>query len=468
MAHKPRIIPVILAGGEGKRLWPLSTPQRPKQFLPLTGKKSLFQEACLRAQKISDHWMVMTSDAYRFMVAEQLQEIGPMQAMIVLEPESRNTAPAIACAAAMIQQQHPDAAMLVLPSDHHIRQEDGWADAVQQAAKIAASGHHVTFGIKPDSPSTRYGYIGKGKPHSQHKAAFCVEQFHEKPDEDKAARYVQSGYYWNSGMFALSPSVVLEELAQMAPELVAHARSACGLARQDMGFVRLDAASYQHFPSVPIDRALMEKTQRAVMIEGEFFWSDLGSYQSVEALYDHAAAPDGLGFADEMSNVVYSPQRPVYLLGVDHIRVVATDDVTVVMPRDMDAVAESVIEEIQSRHQAVKERAEYRPWGHFQLLFEEAGVKVKRLTIKPFARISLQEHQKRSEHWVVIKGQARITIGDNTRVVEADESVYVPKGCRHRIENTGERELVIIEIQSGEELSETDIVRYEDDYGRHQ
>lgn len=469
MIQKPRIFPIILAGGAGKRLWPLSTHHQPKQFLPLTGDHSLFQQAVGRARRCADQLIVVASQAHRFAVAEQLRAAGVESAVIILEPEARNTAPSISCAALYSYGQDPESVLLVMPSDHYIGDEYQWLDAMNQGVRIADEGYHVTFGIVPTHPSSSYGYIQKGESVNGYSAAFQVAHFKEKPDEQVATSYLLSGdYLWNSGMFMFKSRLFLEEMATIQPEMMRFCREAYQNSRKDMEFLRLDENYYLKCPSSPIDKALMEHTRRAAVLQTAMGWSDVGSFHGLEQVLrqESSRVMDNQGFSESAQNVIYSPHKKTYVVGLENIRIINTDEATVIMNREVSSVPEDVIEQFQREslhHQAIRE---YRPWGEFQLLFADRNVKVKRLSINSGARISLQMHHERSEHWTVIEGMARITIDDVVSDVGVGQSVYVPIGSKHRIENSGDDLLIIIEVQTGERLSESDITRYDDDYGR--
>jgi mannose-1-phosphate guanylyltransferase/mannose-6-phosphate isomerase len=466
------IVPVILSGGAGTRLWPLSREMHPKQLLALTGDHTMLQDTALRLQGIAGAGapVVVCNESHRFMVAEQLRGIGVDAAAILLEPAGRNTAPAVALAAFKAQDLDADAIMIVAPADHVIRDARGFHSAAKIAIAEAASGKLVTFGIVAHAPETGYGYIRRGAGAGP---AYPVAQFVEKPPLDKAREYVDSGeYYWNSGMFVFKAARYLAELARWAPAILSAAREAFGAAKADLDFVRVERAAFEKCPSDSIDYAVMEKTTDAVVVPLDVGWSDVGSWSS---LFD--ALP-----ADENGNVlrgdvlahdssgcfVQSTSRLVAVVGLkDHV-VVETKDAVLVAPKDRVQDVKDLVARIKKsgRPESALHREVFRPWGSYDSIDFGDRFQVKRLTVKPGAILSLQMHHHRAEHWVVVSGTARITCDDKTFLLSENESTYIPVGSKHRIENPGKVALHIVEVQSGSYLGEDDIVRFEDNYGR--
>jgi len=471
------IVPVILSGGSGSRLWPLSREAYPKQFLPLLGDTSLFQATVQRLEGINgcDSPLLVCNDLHRFLVAEQMRQLGIEPMAIMLEPVGRNTAPAVACAAIHAAARSEDALLLVLPADHVIRDVAAFQSAVAIASKYAETGQLVTFGIVADRPETGFGYIRRGKGIKAFDKGKCfqVARFVEKPDAETARRYVDSGeYYWNSGMFMFRADIYLQELEQYAPAILAACREACRNAASDLDFLRLAEGAFAACSSDSIDYAVMEKTGHAVVVPLDAGWSDLGSWS---ALYD-------IGEADDSGNVVsgdvvqidahnsylHSEGRLLAVVGIrDHV-VVETADAVLVAHKDRVQDVKLIVDQLkeQGRSERVFHSRVCRPWGSYQDVDLSDRFRVKRITVNPGASLSLQLHHKRAEHWVVVKGTARITHNDDVMNLNEDESTYIPIGTKHRLENPGDIPLEIIEVQTGSYLGEDDIVRFEDDYGR--
>jgi mannose-1-phosphate guanylyltransferase/mannose-6-phosphate isomerase len=468
------LIPVILSGGSGTRLWPLSRELYPKQLLPLTGARTMLQETAARFEGVTGVGapIVVCNESHRFMVAEQLREMGIAAEAIILEPVGRNTAPAVAVAALVALAQHPESSpvLLVLPADHVIRDVEAFQAAVEQGRAAAEAGQLVTFGIVPDRAETGYGYIRRAKGDGP---VFAVAEFVEKPDYATAVRYVQSGeYYWNSGMFMFRASAFLAELKAQAPAILAACESAVAAASHDLDFTRLPAAEFAASPSDSIDYAVMEKTRAAVVVPLDAAWSDVGSW---------AALQDALP-QDEWGNVMagdviqegaegcylHSTSRLVAAVGLkDHV-VVETKDAVLVAPRDKVQDVKALVAQLkaQGRHETSLHREVFRPWGSYDSIDNGERFQVKRLVVKPGASMSLQLHHHRAEHWIVVSGTARITRGEESFLLGENESTFIPMGTKHRIENPGKVTLHIIEVQSGSYLGEDDIVRFEDIYGR--
>jgi len=465
-----RITPVILSGGSGTRLWPLSREAHPKQFLPILGEHSLLQATALRLDGLQAAApIVVANESHRFLVAEQLQQIGLRAGALLLEPVGRNTAPAIAVAAFQALQGDADAVLLVMPSDHAIRDVPGFQAAVMQALPAARSGAMVTFGIVPEAPETGFGYIkavaGEG--------VRAIARFVEKPDAETAAAYVASGdYFWNSGMFLFKARCYLDELTLSHPEMVRLAESAFAKAARDADFIRLDAESFSAMASDSIDYAVMEKTRAGAILPIAVGWSDVGSWQALWQVSEQ----DGNGNAhhgdvlavDCRDTLAIGDKRLIALLGLDDIVVVDTDDAVLVAHKDRVQDVKTIVAQLKAadRPQATWHRKVYRPWGNYDSVDAGPRFQVKRIVVKPGAALSLQMHHHRAEHWIVVNGTARVTCDDRVFMLSENQSTYIPLGSKHRLENPGNIPLELIEVQSGSYLGEDDIVRFEDVYGR--
>jgi len=462
------ITPVILSGGSGTRLWPLSRELYPKQLLKLVGNHTMLQDTVLRLGGLkAGAPVVVCNDSHRFLVAEQLRQLGIKPRAIVLEPIGRNTAPAIALAAFAAD---PDALLLVLPADHVIVDVAAFQAAIALAVPAAQAGRLVTFGIVPGAPETGYGYIRRGAAQG---SAYAIAQFVEKPDLTRAQQFVDSGeYYWNSGMFLFKASRYLQELTAHAPDIADAARAAGLAAEPDLDFVRINKAAFELCRSESIDYAVMEKTADAVVVPLDAGWSDVGSW---DALHQASAADaDGNVFMgdivaeDSTGCYLHSESRLVTAVGLrDHV-VVETKDAIMVAPRDRVQDVKKLVARLKAegRYEHSLHREVARPWGSYDSIDSGDRFQVKRLTIKPGAVLSLQLHHHRAEHWVVVAGTAQITRGDEVFLLEENQSTYIPLGVKHRVENPGKIPLHIIEVQSGTYLGEDDIVRFEDRYGR--
>jgi mannose-1-phosphate guanylyltransferase/mannose-6-phosphate isomerase len=466
------LIPVILSGGAGTRLWPLSRELYPKQLLALTSQRTMIQDTALRLKGLdAAPPVVVCNDAHRFLVAEQLRLIKVEPRAIVLEPFGRNTAPAIALAAhAALKNAKDDPILLVLPADHVIRDIAAFQMAAVAAVTAAEQGRLVTFGVVPHSPETGYGYIKRGEALGP---VYRIGQFVEKPKADKAAEFVSSGeYYWNSGMFVFRARRYLEELERFAPAIAAACRKAFESAKSDLDFTRIDPTAFEACPSDSIDYAVMEKTADAVVVPLDAGWSDVGSWASLHAASDADASGNvshGDVLVEDSNNCyLYSESRLVAAVGLEGHVVVETKDAVLVAPKDRVQDVKSLVGKLKEmgRYEHSLHREVFRPWGSYDSLENGNRFQVKRLSVKPGAQLSLQMHHHRAEHWVVVSGTARITRGEETFILEENQSTYIPIGVRHRIENPGKIPLHVIEVQSGSYLGEDDIVRFEDRYGR--
>ncbi len=471
------LIPVILSGGAGTRLWPLSRELYPKQLLALTGRHTMLQETVRRLRGLEAAApVVVCNDAHRFLVAEQLRLVGVQPRSIVLEPFGRNTAPAIALAALAALKSAAGAAngdepvLLVLPADHVIRDTTAFQVAAVAAVTAAEHGRLVTFGVVPNAPETGYGYIHRGEAAGP---VYRIAQFVEKPPLERAKTFVASGeHYWNSGMFVFRARRFLEELERFAPAIATTCREAFDAAKADLDFTRIDAAIFERCPSDSIDYAVMERTADAVVVPLDAGWSDVGSWASLHAASDADKSGNvchGDVLTEDTSNsYLYSESRLVAAVGLDNHVVVETKDAVLVAPKDRVQDVKALVGRIKDlgRYEHSLHREVFRPWGSYDSLENGNRFQVKRLSVKPGAQLSLQMHHHRAEHWVVVSGTARITRGDETFILEENQSTYIPIGVKHRIENPGKIPLQIIEVQSGSYLGEDDIVRLEDRYGR--
>ncbi len=465
------MIPIILSGGSGTRLWPLSRGIYPKQFLPLVSDKTMVQETILRLSGIDSLQapIAVCNEEHRFMMAEQLREIDAQPKAIILEPIGKNTAPAVALAA--LATQNPDDILLVLPADHVIENTVAFHNAVAKADELAKAGYLVTFGVVPTAAETGYGYIKRSSESID--CAFKVAEFVEKPDAEVAQSYVDSGeYYWNSGMFAFKAGRYLEELGKFSPEILAICQQAYVQAAIDEDFIRLSKDFFSQCPSDSIDYAVMEKTDKAVVIPLEADWNDVGSWS---ALWD-VTGKDALGNAikgdvlalETTNSYIHSENKLVATVGVDNLVIVETDDAVMVAPKDRVQEVKKIVAALKAsnRDEANLHRKVYRPWGHYDSVDYGERHKTKRIVVKPGAKLSVQKHHHRAEHWVVVKGTALVTKGDETLLLSENESTYIPLGIIHRLENPGVIPLEMVEVQSGSYLGEDDIVRFEDKYGR--
>ena len=468
-----RLIPVVMCGGAGTRLWPVSRESMPKQFVPLVDERSTFQQVLGRIAdaELFERPIIITNSDFRFIVAEQLREC-EIEADIVLEPMRRDSAMAVAVAAALARERDPEAVVLILAADHVVRNVEAFKSACREAAIAAADGLIVTFGINPTFPATHYGYIRPGSKVNGG-AALAVEAFVEKPDAETAGDYVAENYLWNSGNFAFRADIMLEEIAHYEPEIAAAAKLAVeGMAR-DLDFLRLPAEPFGQAPKKSIDYAVMERTDRAAVVPVDLGWSDVGSWSAVWDVMSHDAdgnaSTGSVVFHDSRNSLVRSEDAILTaVVGLEDIIVVATPDAVLVTSRDKAEQVKGLVEQLkaQNRPQADQHLRIYRPWGYYQGIDLGSRYQVKRIVVKPNAKLSLQKHFHRAEHWVVVRGTAEIAVGSEVRTVHENESAYIPIGSVHRLANPGKIPLELIEVQVGSYLGEDDIVRLGDEYGR--
>ncbi|MGB0936903.1 MAG: mannose-1-phosphate guanylyltransferase/mannose-6-phosphate isomerase [Colwellia sp.] len=463
--------PVIMCGGSGTRLWPLSRAQFPKQFLPLVNDTSMLQDTLARVPSGQDSAVFICNEDHRFLVAEQVKQSHCKHPRILLEPEGRNTAPAVALAALNAVQNGEDALLLVLAADHVIKDEAKFHQAIEIATKAANQGKLVTFGIVPTHAETGYGYIKQGNANEMGSAA--VEQFVEKPNAETAEQYLASGeYLWNSGMFLFKASRYIEELKKFRPDILTACEAAMSDAKQDFDFVRPQSESFLACPSESIDYAVMEKTTEAVVVSLDAGWSDVGSYSALWEVCDQ----------DEQQNVIkgdviahnttnsylHSQNKLIATLGVNNLVVIDTPDAVLIADKDQVQDVKNIVNELKDKQRSERtlHREVYRPWGKYDSVDNGERFQVKRITVNSGAKLSVQMHHHRAEHWIVVSGTAKVTINEETTLVSENQSVYIPIGAVHSLENPGKLPLEMIEVQSGSYLGEDDIVRFEDKYGR--
>jgi mannose-1-phosphate guanylyltransferase / mannose-6-phosphate isomerase len=468
-----RLIPVVLCGGAGTRLWPVSRESMPKQFVPLVEDRSTFQQVLARVDDdaLFDRPIVITNSDFRFVVAEQLRECG-ITADIVLEPARRDSAMAVAVAAELARERDLEALVLVLAADHVVRDVDAFAIACRDAAVAAAEGLIVTFGINPTFPATNYGYIRPGA-RLNGGAALSVKAFVEKPDAKTAGSYIADNYLWNSGNFAFRSDIMLNEIARFEPEISGAAKSAVSEIERDLDFLRLPAEPFARAPKKSIDYAVMERTDRAAVVPVDLGWSDVGSWNAVWDVLKHDAdgnaASGPVVFYNAHNSLARSDDMILTaVVGLDDVAVITTPDAVLVTSRDKAEEVKGLVEQLkaQNRQQAVQHSRIYRPWGYYQGVDVGGRYQVKRIVVKPNAKLSLQKHFHRAEHWVVVRGTAEVTIGTEMQIVHENESTYIPIGSVHRLANPGKIPLELIEVQVGSYLGEDDIVRFDDQYGR--
>ncbi|MCC2095893.1 MAG: mannose-1-phosphate guanylyltransferase/mannose-6-phosphate isomerase [Hyphomicrobiales bacterium] len=464
------MIPIILSGGSGTRLWPLSRRSKPKQFLSFTGGKSLFQETVLRCAgaPFDPRPIIAGADDHRFLIAGELLEIG-VDADILLEPVARNSCAAIALACFQAIDRDAEAVVLVLASDHAISDAAASRRSAEKAASLAEAGRLVTFGVRPTRPATGYGYIKAGDIVGD---GFRIAQFVEKPDPATAERCLAEGYLWNSGNFLFRASVFLDELAALAPDIHAAVAKAFAERHRDLDFIRVGEEAFAASPSISVDYAVMEKTARAAVFPIDYFWSDVGTWDAVgEANPGDEAGNTTLGdvaLQESAGNVVYSDGRLTAMVGVRNLVVVSTRDAVLVADRNQAESVKTLVDFLQQsgRSEAVEALQNFRPWGYYEQLDASEGYQVKRIVLKPGGILSLQMHRYRAEHWVVVSGEAEVTVDGTVKTVRANGSVDIPLGAVHRLANRGGEPLVLIEIQTGTYFGEDDIIRLEDTYNR--
>ncbi len=467
------IHPFILSGGSGTRLWPLSRGSYPKQFQPLAGSEaSLLQQSCLRVNaSVFAHCSVLCNNEHRFLVAEQLQQAGIEDATIVLEPVGRNTAPAALISALMVADRDPEALVLLMPSDHVIADTKGFQSSVKKGVDAATGGRIVTFGVKPDKPETGYGYIEVGDVHN---SVHAVSRFIEKPPKAKAEAYLQAGnFLWNAGIFLYSARVMIAAFEAFAPETLRHCRAALELAKADLDFLRLDKAAYAQCENLSIDYAIIEKVDAVACVPLESDWSDLGSWHALWEIgtkdADGNVAQGDVLLHDTHNSYIQGPDGVcMSLVGMEGIIAVATHDAILLAPKDRAQDVKHIVDKLKQagRAEAELHKRVHRPWGWYEQRGQGARFQVKYLMVKPGAKLSLQSHHHRAEHWVVVSGTAEVTVDDKTFLMTENESTYIPLGATHRLANPGKLPALLIEIQSGAYLGEDDIVRYEDDFNR--
>ncbi len=478
------LIPVILSGGSGSRLWPVSRKLRPKQFLPLISEdKTLFQSTVERLDGLANqrNLLVVCNEEHRFMVAEQLLEIGKKHQGILLEPIGRNTAPAVTVAALYLLEQaaqqgtNTDPVMLVLPADHVIPDVAAFQKAVEAARPVAEAGYLVTFGITPTAPETGYGYIEQGQPLTDFAETYQVAAFAEKPSSETAQRYLDGGkHLWNAGIFMFKASIFLHELETYNPAILAACGKTLKQAQRDMDFVRLNKSEFEACPSDSIDYAVMEHTRHAATIPLSAGWNDVGAWSAVWEVCERDAANNVLRgnviAQDAGNNLVFTEDRLVTLVGVDDLIVIETKDATLVTHKSKAQDVKKIVTQLeaQGRSEAIIHRLVNRPWGCYDSVDMGERFQVKRITVKPGAQLSLQKHHHRAEHWIVVKGTAEVTCDNKTFLLTENQSTYIPLGSVHRLANPGKVPLELVEVQSGSYLGEDDIVRIEDQYGRRE
>jgi mannose-1-phosphate guanylyltransferase / mannose-6-phosphate isomerase len=468
-----KLLPVIMCGGSGTRMWPESRESMPKQFIPLIGERSTFQSivSLVGDRAVFEPAVVITNFDYRFRVAEQLSEIGA-EATILLEPERRDSAAAVGAAAAWAAARDPKTVVAVFAADHVFADSREFARLCARASDAAAAGEIVTFGVTPDHPATGYGYIHAAEPLAVDPQVRRIEKFVEKPDETRARAFIKDGYLWNSGNFVFRADAMLEELEKFEPEIAAAAIAAVAAAKKDLGFVILDRESFVKARKTSIDYAVMERTGKAAVLTADLGWSDVGEWSAVWRLSRRDANGNNLrgrAVAVDSSNVlVRSEEQLAAVIGLHDVVVVATSDAVLVADRSQTHKVKELVERLKAEGQseATQHRRNYRPWGYYQSIDQGARYQVKRIVVRPGGRLSLQKHHHRAEHWVVVRGAAEVTLDGKVELVHENESIYLPIGSAHRLGNPGKIDLELIEVQTGSYLGEDDIVRFDDVYNR--
>ncbi|HET7912717.1 MAG TPA: mannose-1-phosphate guanylyltransferase/mannose-6-phosphate isomerase [Pseudolabrys sp.] len=464
------IIPILLAGGAGTRLWPVSRDALPKQFLPLIGNKSTYQETLLRVQdEMFAPPIVITGPSFHFFARRQAEEVG-VEATIVIEPMRRDSGPAIAAATVVASRRDPKAVVLALAADHIIPDLDAFRATCRAGRVAAEAGRIVTFGIKPTEPKTSYGYILPGEAIGD--GVHAVKSFVEKPDSKTAARYVREGYLWNSGNFLFRAAVLLSELKRLEPDMAAAVDAAVANASSDLGFLRLDSEAFSRAPQKSIDYAVMERTDLAAVARGDFRWSDIGSWDALLDITSRDSAGNVLQGSvvtmDAKDCVVHSNDRLTAVVGVKDLVVVSTSDAVMVVPRARAQDVRELVGKLKTakRPEATDHKRVHRPWGYYESIDAGERFQVKRIVVIPGGVLSLQRHRHRAEHWVVVRGTAEVTVGEKVRAVHENESIYIPIGSVHRLANKGKIPLELIEVQTGSYFGEDDIERLDDIYKR--
>ena len=466
------IAPVILSGGSGTRLWPLSRKLHPKQFINLVNETTLFQDTILRLPKDVAEPLIICNEEHRFLAAEQLREIGKKTKGIILEPEGRNTAPAVALAALQFINKGEDPILLVLSADHLIKNIEAFHQSITIASKLAENNKLITFGVVPDKAETGYGYIEANINNTDD--YYNIKSFTEKPSQKNAKKYLDSGnYLWNSGMFMFKASVFLSELEKFEPEILSACKKSCIIENIDSDFIRIDNDAFHHCPNESIDYAVMEHTKNGVVVPLDANWSDVGSWWSlwdIKTKDNNDNVSEGDVFLEDVKNTyTYSSHRLVSLIGVSNLVIVDTQDALLVVDKQQTHNIKKIVARLNSdkRSEVDNHRKVFRPWGYYDSVNSEEGFQVKRIVVNSGAKLSLQKHKYRAEHWVVVKGVALVTCGDKTFELVENQSTYIPQGSLHRLENHQDIPLEIIEIQTGSYLGEDDIIRLEDDYQRN-
>ena len=465
------IIPILLAGGAGTRLWPVSRDALPKQFLPLIGDKSTYQETLLRVQDaMFAPPIVITGPNFHFFARRQAEDVG-IEATIVIEPMRRDSGPAIAAATAVASQRDPNAVVLALAADHNIPDVDAFRATCRAGRVAAEAGRIVTCGIKPTEPKTSYGYILPGEAIGGD-GVYTVKRFVEKPDPATAAQYVRDGYLWNSGNFLFRADVLISEIKRLEPDMGAAVDAAVANASNDLGFLRLEPQAFARATQKSIDYAVMEKTDRAAVVLGNFRWSDIGSWDALLDITPGDSAGNVLQGSvvtmDTSDCVIHSNDLLTAVVGVKDLVIVSTSDAVMVIPRARAQEVRELVAKLKAakRPEATDHKRVHRPWGYYEFIDAGERFQVKRIVVIPGGILSLQKHRHRAEHWVVVRGTAEVTIGKQARTVHENESVYIPIGSVHRLANKGKIQLELIEVQTGSYLGEDDIERHEDIYKR--
>lgn len=474
-AESKMIVPVVLSGGTGSRLWPMSRASFPKQLWSLVSEQSMLQETVLRGQVAGFAApVIVCNEEHRFLIAEQLREVSAEGASIILEPVGRNSAPAITAAALLVAQTNPKAVLWMMAADADIQKSDALKEAVAKAVQAAEQGLVVTFGMTPTCPETGYGYIEKGDPLPGLDGAFTIRSFREKPVQAVAEEFVKDGnYFWNSGMFVFRADVLLAEMRRYAPEVLQAVQAAFEKRKTDLDFIRLDKEAFEQAPDISIDYAIAEPTQVSAVIPADLGWSDVGSWDALWDISTKTAEGNvllGDVLVEEAQNCYVRSEGPLTAVsGVSDVVVVVTSDAVLVTHKDCAQNVKKVVDRLKKagRTEVSAHQKNYRPWGFYEGLTRNERFQVKRIVVNPGGKLSLQKHFHRAEHWVVVEGVALVTRGEELMLVRENESVYLPQGCVHRLENPGKIPLTLIEVQSGAYLGEDDIIRIEDSYNRN-